>query len=42
MSMKITINPEYEGEIRHVHSNMLLLLLMNKSVIASSDILFLT
>ena len=41
MSMNITINPEFEGEKRHVHSNRLCLPLMKKNITVLNNI-FLT
>ena len=36
--MKFTITPEFEGDKRHFHSNRLRLLLLQKTLTASSDI----
>ena len=40
MAVKIAVTREYEDEKRHVHSNRLLLFLLQKKLIALSDIFF--
>ena len=40
MAVKIAVTREYEDEKRHVHSNMLLLFLLQKKLTALSDIFF--
>ena len=42
MAVKIAVTREYEDEKRHVHSNRLLLFLLQKMLTALSDIIFLT
>ena len=42
MAVKIAVFREYEDEKRHVHSNRLLLFLLQKKLTALSDIFFLT
>ena len=40
MAVKIAVTREYEDEKRHVHSNRLLLFLLQKKLTALSDIFF--
>ena len=40
MTVKIAVTREYENEKRHVHSNRLLLFLLQKKLTALSDIFF--
>ena len=40
MALKISVTWEYEDEKRHVHSNRLLLFLLQKQLTALSDIVF--
>ena len=42
MAVKIAVTREYEDEKSHVHSNRLLLFLLQKKFTALSDIFFLT
>ena len=42
MIMKIAVNLEYEDEKRHFYSDRLPLILLQKCLYASSDIIFLT
>ena len=42
MAVKIAVTREYEEKKRHVHSNRLLLFLLQKKLTALSDIFFFT